>query len=127
MKTETMLLLEKASRSLEAARCMHKNGDHDFAASRAYYAMFYAAEAALLENGESYSKHAGVISGFYQQFVATGKLSQELHQNLHNAFEDRAQADYAFLDPFPESEAAQLLQTAAQFLEQVAALLKQHV
>lgn len=51
MKPGSEALFEKARRSLDAARLLLANGNADFAASRAYYAAFYAAEAFLLEQG----------------------------------------------------------------------------
>ena len=41
------ILIEKAAESLQAAQSLLKEGYHGFCASRAYYAMFYAAEAVL--------------------------------------------------------------------------------
>lgn len=116
MKKETHLLLQKAKRSLTAARVLFKKGDYDFAASRGYYAMFYAAEAALLEMGKTFSKHSGVISGFYHEFVATNMVPQQLHQHLHEAFEDRSTGDYGFVDPFPQEDAEQILVRAKDFI-----------
>ena len=124
MKRDTSLLFEKAKRSLKAAEVLFKRDDFDFAASRAYYAMFYAAEAALLEIGQTFSKHSGVLSGFYHAFVATKNFPQELHSVLHKAFEDRNQADYAFLDPFPPEETKYLLKNATLFLKEIEKLLK---
>lgn len=57
-------LMEKARDSLQGAKLMAKNGLYDFAVSRAYYAMFYIAEAFLLGQDLSFSSHAGVISAF---------------------------------------------------------------
>lgn len=45
---EIEALLEKAGRSLAAARRLLDEGDADFAASRTYYGYFYVAEALLL-------------------------------------------------------------------------------
>lgn len=41
---ELRSLMTRANRSLRSARNLLEDGDHDFAMSRAYYAMFYAAE-----------------------------------------------------------------------------------
>lgn len=119
MNPETGLLIDKGDRSLAAAEVLFAKGDYDFAASRAYYAMFYLAEAALLEKGKTFSKHTGVIDGFYHEFVATGRVSRELHHDLHVAFEDRVQGDYAFLDPFPKEDAEILLKKAEEFVNEV--------
>ena len=50
MIDEIAALLLKSQRSCASARRTMEAGDCDFAVSRAYYAMFYAAEALLLTN-----------------------------------------------------------------------------
>jgi uncharacterized protein (UPF0332 family) len=44
---EILSLVEKARRSPKSAKLLLSEGDYDFAISRAYYAMFYCAEAVL--------------------------------------------------------------------------------
>jgi len=51
--------LERAENSIQAAKELAASGFYDFAASRAYYAAFYAATAALLDEGLEFSKHSG--------------------------------------------------------------------
>jgi uncharacterized protein len=69
---EVIALLEKAMRSQKAAAKLLKNGDVDFAASRAYYSLFYTAEALLLSRGLSFSSHSAVIANFGKEFAKTG-------------------------------------------------------
>ncbi len=57
MNTDPSKLLEKARRAIQAAETLLQHGDADFAAGRAYYAMFYAAEALLNEKGFHSRKH----------------------------------------------------------------------
>ena len=64
MTAELEALIEKGRRSLGAARRLFGEGDYDFAASRAYYAMFYLAEALLLARHLTFSKHSAVIAAF---------------------------------------------------------------
>ncbi len=45
---EMEAMLEKAERSLDAARVLIESEYYEFSSSRAYYAMFYCAEALLL-------------------------------------------------------------------------------
>ena len=45
MKDETLALFEKANRAIEAAETLLNSGYPEFATGRAYYAMFYVAEA----------------------------------------------------------------------------------
>ena len=49
-------LKDKAAASLDAARFLMGAGHLDFAAARAYYAMFYVAGALLARIGQSYSR-----------------------------------------------------------------------
>ncbi len=48
MKPEQIALLRKAGESLRAAQLLATNELLDFAASRAYYTMFYVAEAFMI-------------------------------------------------------------------------------
>lgn len=47
-------LLVKARRSIKAAARLLQDGDYDFAVSRAYYGMFYVAQAMLLVEKKMY-------------------------------------------------------------------------
>jgi uncharacterized protein (UPF0332 family) len=49
MNQNAQFLLEKAESAIGAAETLLREGYLDFAAGRAYYAMFYAAEALLAE------------------------------------------------------------------------------
>ncbi len=64
MTAERAAFLEKAHRSLEAARLWYSPGQSQFAAARAYYAMFYAAKALPEAEGLTFSKHASLISAY---------------------------------------------------------------
>lgn len=55
MTPEQAALLHKADESLQAAQLLAGQNFHGFAVSRAYYAMYYIAEAFLLEKGLSFS------------------------------------------------------------------------
>ena len=48
--------LERAEQSSKAAQELLRQGYHDFAASRAYYAAFYGATAVLLNEGLDFAK-----------------------------------------------------------------------
>ena len=117
-------LLEKGRRSLSAAESLLNRGDADFAVSRAYYAMFYAAEAALLARGLSFSKHSAVISAFGKELVKAGHLAAWLHEALRSAFDERNVGDYGLALPYPSERAGDVLETARKFLEAVEAFLQ---
>ena len=86
--------LERAEKSIQAAKELATSGFYDFAASRSYYATFYAATAALLDEGLEFSKHSGVIASIHQRLVKTGKLDKEQGKELNWLFELRNVGDY---------------------------------
>ena len=115
MQAEIDDLLRRARQNLEAARLLLESSFYDVAASRAYYAMFYAAEAVLLSRGISRSRHSGVIAAFNEYFVNTRLLPGTLSATLNNAFEQRNQADYG-PQPFPHEGAEAILRDAEEFV-----------
>ncbi len=125
MTAERDALVVKGRRSLSASRRLFQEGDYDFAASRAYYAMFYLAEALLLSKGLSFGKHAAVIAAFGQHFVKTGLFGAEHHAALRTAFDQRNVGDYAYDAPFPEETARDLLERASAFVAAVENHLRQ--
>ena len=87
-------LIEKAKRSLEAAKMLYKEGFYEFSVSRAYYAMFYCSEAVLLTKEMSFSRHSAVIAAFGKYFIKSGIFPEELHSFLLDAFKARQLGDY---------------------------------
>ena len=79
MNPEIKALIEKAKRSQKAASNLFKDGDSDFAASRAYYSLFYTASALSLSRELSFSSHSGVIANFGKEFAGTGALNPKYH------------------------------------------------
>ena len=94
MMPEQAHLLLEAKRSLEAAKDLRRLGYAGFSASRAYYTMFYVAEAFLLGNGLAFSKHSGVHSGFGKHFIKTGIVPAEFQKFLRSGMEVRHAGDY---------------------------------
>ena len=80
--SEIEALLKRAGDSLAAARTLLREGFPDYAASRAYYAMFYVAEALLAHLGQSYSSHAAVIAALGREYAKTSRLHQKFHRWL---------------------------------------------
>ena len=74
-------LMSKARRSLAAAQLLFDDGFLDEACSRAYYAMFEAARAALSivdasDEARSARSHSGVISAFGRYIVSASLLGR---------------------------------------------------
>jgi uncharacterized protein (UPF0332 family) len=116
-------LLLKAQQSLSDSQLLLKNDYTDFAASRAYYAMFYAAEALLDGEGLSFSSHSGVISAFGREFAKPRRVPSKFHRYLIEAQSLRNTGDYGQLNAVDQEQALKLVQQADEFLQTVRAML----
>ena len=118
MKEHTRKLLDKAARAADVAKTLLKQSDVDFAASRAYYSMFYVAEALLNEKGLRFRKHGGVHGAFGDHFIKTGLLDPKFHRWLLDAFDKRIQGDYGVEAAITEEDVEQLISQAGEFLRE---------
>jgi uncharacterized protein (UPF0332 family) len=116
MMPEQEDLLLQARDSIAAAKILQTGGHHGFAASRAYYAMFYIAEAFLLGKGLAFSKHSGVHAAFGEHFAKTGLVPSEFHRYLIRGMEVRHAGDYGRARKVTLEEAAEQIVRAEQFL-----------
>jgi uncharacterized protein (UPF0332 family) len=112
---EQQKLLQKARRALRTAQVDLADGDPEAAASRAYYAMFYVAEAYLLGEGLAFSSHHAVRGAFGKHFTKTGRVPVEFHQSLLAAAELRRTADYRTVS-VGEADAADVIASADSFI-----------
>jgi len=117
MTPEQAMLLDKAADSLRAVALLATEDLYDFATSRAYYAMFYAAQALLLEDGLSFSSHAAVIAAFGRHFAKTGRVPVEYHRFLIQAHDSRNVGDYDIGPGISREECDRHAQRAAAFVE----------
>jgi uncharacterized protein (UPF0332 family) len=103
MTIEQQQLLEKALDSLRAAKLLVKEEFNDIAVSRAYYAMFYIAEAFL-------------IGKFGEVFSRTGRLPVEFHRYLIQSEQSRIKADYDATSKASNIEATEQISRAEEFI-----------
>ena len=121
---EAAYLMEKAKRALQSAELLLDAGDKDGACSRAYYAMFDAARAALCTVGcapESLKTHTSVIGQFGLHLVKTGLVSRQVGKSLNDVQEIRQLADYLPAE-VPEDKAKWAVEQARLFLATVLTL-----
>jgi uncharacterized protein (UPF0332 family) len=116
MTDEQRELLLKAQQSLEAAKLLLTNNYPDYATSRAYYSMFYIAEAFLEGEGLSFSKHSAVIAAFGREFAKPQRVPTEFHRFLIEAQELRTTGDYGQLNAVTADQATEQINHAEQFL-----------
>ena len=118
------LLLEKSRQSLATATVLLRDGFTESAISRAYYAAFYLAQAALATRDISRSKHSGVIAAFGEHLTKKGLLPESLHRTLLNLYESRVTSDYSVeASPSPE-EAKEAVEAAAEFIKTIETYLR---
>jgi len=116
MNDEERSILDKANQNLQAAELLKNQGFHEIAASRAYYALFYIAEALLLRRGQHFSSHSAVIAAYGKEFAKTGDLDPKFHQYLIKAQEVRQTSDYSFTEVISPISADQVVIWAQEFL-----------
>jgi len=124
VKPESKKLLVKADRALRAAELLLRDGAPDFAAGRAYYAMFYAAEAALTEKNLQFRKHSGVHAAFGEHLAKPGLLDPKLHRWLLDAFDKRILGDYGYEMDVDSVAAGEMIGQAREFVTAVETFLR---
>lgn len=117
MKEYSRKLLDKAIDAIEAAEILVDHEKSDVAAGRAYYAMFYIAEALLNEKGLKFSKHSGVHAAFGEQFAKTKIFDTKFHRWLIDAFDKRLAGDYGVETDIEIDIATHMINQAREFLE----------
>jgi uncharacterized protein (UPF0332 family) len=123
MKEETQQLFARAVDAIEAADILLTNDKPEIAAGRAYYAMFYVAEALLNEKGFQFGKHGNVIAAYGQHFAKTNELDPKFHRWLITAFDQRQIGDYGF-DPNIQADVViEMIRQAEEFLKVAKAYL----
>lgn len=112
--------VEEAETTLQDALLMlQQGGSPRSIVNRAYYAMFYIVQAALIKSGASIntSKHSGVISVFDKEFILSGKLDAKYSKILHSMFDDRQESDYKDMYVVSASDATKAVQEAREFVK----------
>ena len=123
MKEQTAKLLDKARDTIEAADILLTNDKTDIAAGRAYYAMFYIAEALLNELGLQFDKHSSVHAAFGKHFAKTNILDPKYHRWLIDSFDKRLMGDYGVEANLHMDIVVSMIHQAQEFLEVVTAYL----
>jgi uncharacterized protein (UPF0332 family) len=78
LKDSTRQLLLNSEETLNAAQILLDEGYLRDAANRAYYAVFYVAEALLNEKDLRFKKHGAVHGSFARHYVKNGSLRRKV-------------------------------------------------
>lgn len=116
-------LLKKSQKFLQSAAVLLELEDFDSTASRVYFAMFYAAQALLLREGESPSSKQGIRSAFVGTFIDSGRLPERAGEALNRAAELQEVGDYANSFAVSQQDAEWVLQEGEAFVNSIARLV----
>lgn len=100
-------IMVKSKRCLIIAKQHHTQGNYEESASKAYYAIFHALQAALLSRGLSFSKHSGVKGAFNKEFIHKGTFPKVFSKNIERIFEDRQIGDYGYEETISKRDSEQ--------------------
>lgn len=118
------LRLALAHEKLQVARDLLKDHHYKDVLSKAYYAMFYASKALLLELGEDPHRHRGVVSLFNQRIVQIGLSDSKYGHTLANAQRLREESDYEEAFQASQQDAARAIRDAENFVNEAQEILK---
>jgi uncharacterized protein (UPF0332 family) len=120
-------LLSRARQAEESAKTLLSIGDLNGSANRAYYAMFYAAHAALEHIGieVASAKHGTLVRRFGEHLVKPGLMPRALGTSLNGMLELRQKGDYGSGQVVTRADAERGLVEAAAFLEAVESVLRE--
>lgn len=102
-KWDIQVYIKKAENGLIVCNDLIQLGHYSDAVAKAYFAMFYAAQALELNDDIQVRKHSAVISKFGEIFIKTGKIDSKFHKMLNEAFTKRQMADYKMYDQFGDA------------------------
>lgn len=114
--------MDQARDRVDVARQLLASSHPESAVSAGYYAMLYAARAALSEDDEHARTHRGTWHLFHHRYVTTEVFDQGLYNLAQQAQEAREGGDYEAITPEPERADA-IVVGAADFVAAVERML----
>lgn len=127
MERKIEALLSKSQKYLRSAAVLFELEDFDSSASRAYFAMFYVAQALLLSETEAFSSKQGIRSSFVRQFVEHGPLPPRAGEAFERASDLQEVGDYAFDHAVSRSDAEHILSESEAFVNSITNLIERQV
>lgn len=127
MEDKIEALLNKSQKYLRSAAVLFELEDFDSCASRAYFAMFYAAQAMLLNETQAFSSKQGIRSSFISQFVEKGPLPARAGEAFERAAELQEVGDYAYDFAISEQDSEHILAESEAFVNSITNLITRQV
>ena len=124
-RREVDLYMDHALQMLVVATRNLGDGFFASAVNRAYYAIFYAANALLSTQGLARSKHTGVVSAFREHFVKPGLIDAEYSDIYARVMDHRHAGDYELELSLEDEQARTDLNDAERFVQRIEQWLTQ--
>jgi uncharacterized protein len=124
-QNEIRLYLDHSKEMLAVARQNLLNDYYSSAINRAYYAIFYAANALLATIGEARGKHSGVISVFRNRFIKSSEFPAKYSDIYGRVMDNRQRGDYDPGSNVSMEQAKTDLEDARRFVDEVERWLKE--
>jgi len=123
-KEYVRLRLKLASDKIKVAKLLLKHGKYRDVVSRAYYAIYYAAKALLLHNGQDPHTHKGVDI-LFRKFCAIHKKPEISFAKMLSVMREmRLNADYKEKVRITKDDAKEAIDMAKSFLKEIRSLIK---
>lgn len=110
---------QRAMRALASARLLLEAGDHDGAASRAYYAAFHAFSAVFALEGVTHTKHTQLEAAVHRDLIRGGRIGAASGQALSTLREYRTRGDYGGADHVNAAAAELGVRAATEVIESI--------
>lgn len=119
MKETFRLFIEKAWDCLADADALLEKQRYSASVSRSYYAMFYAAQAALISQNIEAFTHAGVNVQFQKIFIKTGIFPVSFGKTFSKIADQRMKSDYEIGFRASCEDATHTFREASEFVEAI--------
>ncbi|MBQ3656093.1 MAG: HEPN domain-containing protein [Bacteroidales bacterium] len=115
--------LTRAHETLDEIPTLMSLGYYNTAASRLYYACYYAAVALLVKNNINANKHSGVKAMLGLHFVSTGIISQKSGKAYSRIFAFCQHSDYDDFVYVKKEEIEEAYPKAKEFIAEIDLIL----
>lgn len=118
--------IQKAIEDLQVAKYVLEKNFIKSSLSSSYYSVFHAARALLVFKKLDSKKHSGVIALFNKEYIKTGLIKEKAKDILTKAFYVRIESDYKDFYTASKSEAAEQINNAEYFLNEIVNFIQHH-
>jgi uncharacterized protein (UPF0332 family) len=115
--------ISKAEETLLAAKELANKNYWNSCVNRLYYALFYAVNALLINDGVIAKSHTGVKTQFFQLYIKTGKINIKFGQLYSDLIDWRQKGDYNDFFDLSQEEVLPLLEPVEIFIQKIKVLL----